>query len=297
MSDYVLTSSSVADLPAEVTEELNVPTLPFHLYLDGQEYLDDQGKSISNKEFFQKMRDGATPSTSMVSFERYMNFFRPFLEEGKDVLHLELSANMSGAHDNALRAARDLMKEYPDRKVIVVDTASATSGLGLLVKLTAEQMANGATLDEAAKFANDTKEHIQHWFVVGDLEYLRRGGRLSKASAVVGSMLNIKPVLSVDTSGRIAAVEKVRGRKKAVQSLVKHMQEGIRDGGRDQTIVVVHADDLEEAEKLADQLRGEFPEAREIVLREFGPVIGTHVGPGTLGIGFVGDGRPVGTDD
>lgn len=295
--DYVLTCSSVADLPAEFTEERHIDVMPFHLYLDGKEYLDDQGKSISNKEFFDQMRSGASPSTSMVSFERYMNFFRPYLEQGKDVLHLELSANLSGAHDNALRAARDLMKEFPDRKVVVVDTRSATGGLGLLVDLTEREKENGATLEEAAKFANDLKQRIQHWFVVGDLEYLRRGGRLSRASAMVGSMLNIKPVLAVDTAGRVTPVEKIRGRKKSIQSLLQHVKDQIDNNGEGQTIVVVHADDIEEAEPFAEQLREALPAAKEVIVREFGPVIGAHLGPGAVGVTFIGDGRPEGTED
>lgn len=297
MSDYVLTCSSVADLPAEFTKEHNIAVMPFHLYIDGDEYLDDQGKSINNHEFYQKMRDGAAPTTSMVSFERYLNFFRPFLEEGKDVLHLELSSNMSGAHDNALRAARDLMKEFPDRKVVIVDTRSATLGYGLLVELTAEKMESGATLEEAAKFANDLKLRIPHWFTVGDLEYLKRGGRLSKASALVGTMLNIKPVLTVDTAGRIAPAEKTRGRKKAVQTLLKHLQEGIDNNGEGQQIIVVHTDAPDEAESFAEQVRAAVPAAREVVIREMGPVIGAHLGPGALGLTFVGEGRPVGEED
>lgn len=297
MSDYVLTCSSVADLPADFTEERNIDVMKYNLFLDGKEYLDDQGKSISNKEFFDQMRAGASPSTSMVSFERYMNFFRPYLEQGKDVLHLELSANLSGAHDNALRAARDLMKEFPDRKVIVVDTRSATGGYGLLVDLTEQEKEKGATIEEAAAFANNLKQQIQHWFVVGDLEYLRRGGRLSKASAMVGTMLNIKPVLSVDTGGRVTPVEKIRGRKKAVQSVLQHLKDSIENDGDGQTIVVMHADDLDEAEQFADRIRDAVPGAKEVIVREFGPVIGAHVGPGALGAAFVGDGRPVGTED
>lgn len=303
MSDYVLTCSSVADLPKEYTEEHDIGVIAYHLYIDGTEYLDTQGReidetdkasgfsTIATDEFFAKMREGAAPSTSMVNAERYMNFFRKYLEQGQDVLHLEFSSGLSGSYGSAVRAARELEKEFPGRRVVVLDTLSATLGYGLLVMLTEEQKENGATLNEAAAYAEKMRGKIAHWFIVDDLEYLRRGGRLSRASAVVGTMLNLKPTLSVNQEGKVVPVEKVRGKKKAVQSLLNRLDSEVENNGKDQIIIVGHADVKDEADQIAERVREKYPEAKEVQVLELGPVLGAHVGPGMVGITYVGSER------
>lgn len=208
MADYVLTCSSTADLPRSFTEENHIGVIPYHFYLEGREYLDDQGVSIPLKAFYDRMRAGGAPTTSMVNSERYTEFFRPYLEDGKDILHLEFSSGLSGTLENARKAADALMGEYPERTIRIVDTLSASRGYGLLVHLTLNEKKKGATLAEAADFAERMRRKITHWFAVESLEYLRRGGRVSRASAFLGTMMNIKPVLAFNNEGKIIPVEK-----------------------------------------------------------------------------------------
>lgn len=286
MADYVLTCSSTADLPVEYTKEHDIGVIPYHFYLDGQEYLDDQEHSIPTKAFYDKMRQGGTPSTSMVNTELYADFFRPYLEAGKDVLHLEFSSGLSGSLDSAMRAARNLMEEYPERTVRIVDTLSASRGYGLVVYLTEEKKEEGADLDQAAAFAEETGKKITHWFAVESLEYLRRGGRLSRASAFLGTMLNIKPVLAVNDEGKVVPVEKIRGRKKSIAELLNKMEADI-DNPDGQTVFVGHGDAPEEAEFVAEEIRKRFPTVKDVKTYYIGPVVGSHTGPGTVGIHYV----------
>lgn len=291
MSEYVLTCSSTADLPKEYTEEHHIGVLPYHFFMDGNEYLDDQGESISPEDFYTKMREGGMPSTSMVNMDRYLQFFRPYLQEGRDVLHLELSGGLSGTLHNAQRAAKELMDKFPDRVIKIVDTLSASRGYGLLVYLTEEEKEKGATLDEAAAFAERMKKKIIHWFAVESLEYLKRGGRVSKASAFLGTMMNIKPVLAFNNEGKIIPVEKIRGRKKSLQALIDKMENDIENNGEDQVVFIGHADAPQDAKWVEEQIRSRFPGVRDVITHYTGPVIGAHSGPGTVNVHYVGKER------
>lgn len=197
MADYVLTCSSTADLPTAFVKERGIAVLPYQFFMDGKEYYDDQGVSISTHDFYEKVRAGSMPTTSMVNKERYIEFFTPFLEEGKDILHLEFSSGLSGSYNNAVMTAEELMQKYPGRKIFVVDSLSASRGYGLFVHLVDNKKNEGATIEEARDFAEALKWKITHWFAVESLEHLRRGGRVSRASAFLGTMLNIKPVLAL----------------------------------------------------------------------------------------------------
>lgn len=291
MSEYVLTCSSTADLPKEYTEEHHIGVIPYHFYLDGKEYLDDQGESISVPDFYNKMREGGMPSTSMVNMDRYLEFFRPYLEEGKDILHLEFSGGLSGTLHNAERAAKQLMGEFPDRMVKVVDTLSASRGYGLLVYLTEEQKQQGATLDEAAAYAERMKKKITHWLAVESLEYLRRGGRVSRASAFLGTMMNIKPVLAFNNEGKIIPVEKIRGRRKSLQAMVDKMEKDVENNAEGQVVFIGHADAPEDAKWLEEEVRGRFPGVKDVLVHYTGPVIGAHSGPGTVNLHYIGKER------
>lgn len=286
MAEYVLTCSSTADLPAEYTKKHDIGVIPYHFYLDGNEYLDDQEATIGTKDVYDKMRDGSTPSTSMVNTDLYANFFRPYLEAGKDVLHLEFSSGLSGSLDSAVRAANALKEEFPDREVRVIDTLSASRGYGLVVYLTEEKKEEGASFDEAAAYAEQISHKMAHWFAVESLEHLRRGGRLSRTSAFLGTMLNIKPVLAVNEEGKVIPVEKIRGRKKSIAELLNKMEEDI-DNPDGQTIFIGHGDAPEEAAGVAEEIRRRFPGVKDVITYYIGPVVGAHTGPGTVSVHYL----------
>lgn len=290
MADYVLTCSSTADLPTAFVKEHGIAVLPYQFFMDGKEYYDDQGVSIPTREFYEKMRAGSMPTTSMVNAERYTEFFTPFLEEGKDILHLEFSSGLSGSYNNALMTAEQLIKKYPGRRVVIVDSLSAARGYGLFVHMVYNKMTEGATLDEAKAYAEELRWKITHWFAVDSLEHLRRGGRVSRASAFLGTMLNIKPVLAFNNEGKIIPVEKIRGRKKSLIALVDKMEEDI-DNPDGQIIYVGHGDSPEDAEFVMELIRERFPTIKDVLLNYTGPVIGAHSGPGTLEVHYIGKQR------
>ncbi|MBD5559182.1 MAG: DegV family protein [Clostridia bacterium] len=290
MSDYVLTCSSVADLPREYTEANDIGVLPFRFLLDGKEYLDDQGQSMSYKEFYDRMRDGAMPSTTMVNTEQYKDFFRPYLEKGLDILHIEFSSGLSGTFQSARLAASQLEEEFPDRKIHIVDSRGATVAYGLGVILTKQKMNEGASFDEATEYAEEICRKCMHWFVVEQLDTLRRGGRLSRASAMLGTVLNIKPLLSVDGDGVIIPVEKIRGRKKSLAALVNKFAENIVDPDG-QIAIVMHADSPDDAAWVAEEAKRQVPTLGEVRIYNLGPVIGAHTGPGSVGITALGPER------
>ncbi len=290
MADYVLTCCSTADLPTAFVKERDIAVLPYQFFMDGKEYYDDQGVSISTHDFYEKVRAGSMPTTSMVNAERYTEFFTPFLEDGKDILHLEFSSGLSGSYNNALMTAEDLMKNYPDRRIVIVDSLSAARGYGLFVHLVYNKKESGATLDEAKDYAEELKWKITHWFAVDSLEHLRRGGRVSRASAFLGTMLNIKPVLAFNNEGKIIPVEKIRGRKKSLIAMVDKMQDDI-DEPDGQIVYVGHGDAPEDAEYTARLIRERFPSVGEIITHYIGPVIGAHSGPSTIAIHYIGKKR------
>ncbi|KKI51753.1 DegV family protein [Christensenella hongkongensis] len=290
MADYVLTCSSTADLPTAFVKEHGIGVLFYQFFMDGNEYYDDQGVSISTHDFYDKVRAGSMPTTSMVNTERYVEFFTPYLEDGKDILHLEFSSGLSGSYNNALMTASQLMEKYPGRKIKVVDSLSASRGYGLFVHLVMLKKDEGATIEEAYSYAEDLKWKITHWFAVESLEHLRRGGRVSRASAFLGTMLNIKPVLEFNNEGKIIPVEKIRGRKKSLIAMVDKMEEDI-DNPDGQIVYIGHGDAPEDAEYVSGLIKERFPTIQETFINYTGPVIGAHSGPGTVNIHYVGKQR------
>ncbi|MEG2626086.1 MAG: DegV family protein [Christensenella sp.] len=290
MADYVLTCSSTADLPTAFVEKRGISVLHYQFYMDGREYYDDQGVSISTHDYYDHVREGSMPTTSMVNAERYTKFFTPILEAGKDILHVEFSSGLSGSYDNAVMTAKDLMKKYPGRKIEIVDSLCAARGYGLLVHLICNKKDEGATLEEARAYAEALKLKITHWFAVDSLEHLRRGGRVSRASAFLGTMLNIKPVLAFNYEGKIIPVEKIRGRKKSLIAMVDKMEDDI-DNPDGQIIYIGHGDAPEDAEYVSELIKERFPTIKETVINYIGPVIGAHSGPSTIAIHYIGKHR------
>ena len=290
MADYALTCSSTADLPIDFVKKHNIAVLPYQFFMDGEEYYDDQGTSISTHDFYEKMRAGSIPTTSIVNVDRYIAFFKPFLEAGQDILHLEFSSGLSGSFDNAVAAAEKLKKLYPQRKILVVDSLSAARGYGLFVHLIVLKKENGVSLEEVYEYAENLKLKIIHWFAVDGLEYLRRGGRISRSSAFWGTMLNIKPVLAFNKEGKIIPVEKIRGRKKSLLVMVDQMESDL-DADHSEIVYIGHGDAYEDAVWVAEQIKSRFKTVKEVFIHYIGPVIGAHSGPSTIAIHYVGKNR------
>lgn len=289
MSEYFISTSSTSDLPESYITENEIGFIPFSFLIDGKEYPDDFGHSMSFADFYAQVREGQLPTTSMVNGETYRAHFMKYLEQGADVLHIEFSSALSGSYENCRTVADELNAKY-DNKVYVVDSLCASMGLGLLVEYAVQMKKAGKSMEEAARWIEENKLHFIHWFTVMDLNHLRRGGRISRASAFFGTMLKIKPILDVDDLGRLIPHFKVRGRKKAIVGLLEHMQMDIRnpDG---QTVFISHGDCREDAETLAAMIRQAFPAITDIRINYIGPVIGAHSGPGTLALFYVGKER------
>jgi DegV family protein with EDD domain len=291
MSEYVLTCSSTYDLNNEFARKNNITVLPYQYFIDGNEYYDDKtSDSLTIHDFYEKMRHGGVATTSMVNTERYTGFFTPFLEAGKDVIHIEFSAGLSGSYNNALMTAEQLRKKYPGRKIAILDSLSASPGYGLLVYYAIRKRDEGMEFDALCEYVDELKYKIIHWFAVDNLEYLRRGGRVSRASAFLGTMLNIKPVLAFNNEGKIIPVEKIRGRKKSLIDMVDKMEKDIDDPDG-QRVFIGHADAEEDAKMTESVIKERFPTIKGTYVDLIGPVIGAHAGPSTIAIFYIGKQR------
>lgn len=287
MRDFVIMTDSCCDLTAQMAQELNIEVLPLSLII-GEEtfanYLD--GREIGFKEFYNRVRGGAMPSTSAVSVGDFEDAMRPILSEGKDILYLAFSSALSTTYQSAVIASEELKQEFPDAKIYTVDSKAASLGQGLYVYLCAQQKLAGKSIDEVYAYAEDVKLKICHWFTVDDLNHLKRGGRVSAATALVGTMLSIKPVLHVDNEGRLISVSKARGRKASLLALVDQMEKSAVDP-RDQTVFISHGDCEEDVNFVADEIRRRFG-TETIHINYVGPVIGSHTGAGVVALFFVG---------
>ena len=287
MSNYQIITDSVCDLPESMLKELHVKTAPLHILFRGQNLPDSVGEGL--KEIYDGMRAGEAPTTSAVNPQGWISVMEPVLAEGRDVLALGFSSGLSTTYQSAVIAARELEEKYPQRKILVVDTLSAALGQGLLVWYTCRMRDKGLSLEELAAWVEENKFHICHWFTVDDLMHLKRGGRVSAATALVGTMLQIKPVLHVDDNGKLVNMAKARGRKASIEALAKKLDE-LGEGYDNSTVFVCHGDCPEEAAKLKAMLL-QRPGVKEVFTGNLGAVIGAHAGPGTLAVFFMGSNR------
>jgi DegV family protein with EDD domain len=286
---YTIFTDSCCDLPAATAAMMGIIALPLHTTIDGKTYADMlDGSGVDIKWFYEKMREKLPATTSAINIDAFINAFEPELAAGRDVLFMGLSSGLSSTYQTGAMAAEELSAKYPERKIYAVDTLGASLGQGLLVYLTAKQREAGATVEEARDYAENTKFHLAHWFTVDDLFHLKRGGRVSAAVAIVGSMLGIKPVLHVDDEGHLINMEKVRGRRKAIERLAEKAVE-LADDLAEQTVFISHGDCIDEVAILEDKLR-ELG-VKDILVNYVGPVIGTHAGPGTIALFFLGKHR------
>ncbi len=287
MNDYVITTDNNSDLPESYFREHGVGCTYLSYAMDGKIYT--HGNFLPEHQFYEAMRNGSLPTTAQANPEITREMMEPYLKEGKDILHIAFSSGLSGTCSSAILAAQELMEEYPERKIVVVDSLAASLGQGLLVYFAQQKKEAGEDMDAVAQWAENNKLHIVHMFTVDDLYHLYRGGRLSKTAAVVGSVLNIKPVLHVDNEGKLVPVGKVRGRKKALLELVKAMEEKTQ-GYETDTVFISHGDCKEDAEFVAEKVRERY-RVKTMIINHVGAVIGAHSGPGTLALFFVGSPR------
>ena len=287
MRKFAIVTDSASDLPAEYFEEHDIACVDLGFNLDGVIYGGESGNKMDVKVFYDKLRAGAMPTTFQVTPEQArLTIEPPLLKEGKDVLVLAFSSGLSGTANSFKIAARDLMEDYPYRHVEVVDSLCASMGEGLFVDYVVKKADEGVALKEARDYAENLKQHICHFFTVDNLFHLKRGGRVSAATAVVGTMLNIKPVLHVDHEGHLIAIGKAMGRKKSISALVDHMKE-LQTMGEHDPIFISHGDCIEDVNYLISLLKANFP-GHEIKYNYVGNVIGTHSGAGTLALFFLG---------
>ena len=290
MRDFVIMTDSCCDLTDEMARELGIVVVPLSLEMGGQTYrnwLD--GRDIAFQDFYSRIRAGETATTSAVSVGDFQEQMRAILSQGKDILYLSFSSALSTTYQSAVIAADDLREEFPDGQVLVVDSRCASLGQGLLVYLCAREKAAGRSLTGLRDYAEATKGQICHWFTVDDLNYLKMGGRLSAGAAFFGSMLSIKPVMHTSDEGKLVPVSKVRGRKASLKALIDKIAElGIEPS--EQVMFICHADCEVEARAVAEEMKARYG-VKEVYINYIGPVIGSHTGPNTMGIFFVGTKR------
>ena len=285
MSTYKIITDSACDLPKSMLQELDVAAVSLTVNFRG-ETRNDSVADREVKELYDAMRAGEVATTAAVNPDGWAGKIEEALSAGYDALVMTFSGGLSTTYQSAVIAANDLLETYPQRKVMVVDTCAAALGQGLFVWYAAKQRQNGLSLEELAAWAEENKNHVAHWFTVDDLVYLKRGGRVSAATALVGTMLNIKPVLHVDNEGHLVSMVKARGRKAAINTLVSKLTE-LGEGWDNRTVFICHADCLADAEALAAQVKAKCG-VEETFIGNLGAVIGSHAGPGTLALFFMG---------
>ena len=289
MKDYVITTDNCADLPESYMEENGIGCTYLSYTMDGKVY--HYPDFLPEKDFYAKVRDGALPTTAQVNPAQVRALIEPYLKEGKDVLHIAFSSGLSGSCNSAKLAAEELREQYPDQKLYVIDSLSASMGQGLFVYYALQNKNEGMTIEDNAAWLEDHKLNLVHLFTVDNLFHLHRGGRVSRATAIVGSVLSIKPVLHVDDEGHLIAIGKVRGRKKSIYELADLMEQKLGSYAAScDTIFISHGDCEEDAKLLADRIRTRH-NLKTVMIHYVGAVIGAHSGPGTLALFFLGDKR------
>lgn len=285
MRDYIIATDSCCDFDENLIRELDLTVIPLSVHLGQDHFRNYPGEMPESHVFYTRLSKGEPAQTSAPNVEAFKDAFRPFLEAGKDVLYLGFSSALSATYQNAAMAVEELREAFPDAVIRAVDTLCASMGQGLLVDLAVQEKRKGKSLEEVVSFVQETIPHLCHWFTVGDLSQLRRGGRLSAGKAIVGNLLNIKPVLHVDHEGRLVPMESAKGRKKSVEALVRHMEE-TAIAPETQRIYISHGDCLGDAEVLAAAIQSKLGVA-SVTIGDVGPVIGAHSGLGTLALFFL----------
>lgn len=293
MSEYILSCCSTADLSKEHFESRNIEYICFHYKLNGVDYLDDLGQSIPFEEFYKRMDSGEETQTSQINVTEYLEYFTKFLSEGKDVLHLTLSSGISGSYNSAINAAKIAKERFPERKIYVIDSLAASSGYGLLMDKLADLRDGGMDIDELKNWAEENKLNLHHWFFSSDLKFFIKGGRVSKTSGTIGTILGICPLLNVDNEGHLIARAKIRSKKKVIQEIVKRMEENAEGGlSYSGKCYICQSSCLDDAKEVAKLVEERFKNLDgNVMINYIGTTIGSHTGPGTVALFFWGKKR------
>ncbi len=293
MQNYVLSCCSTADLSHEHFLSRDIHYICFHYYMDGVEYTDDLGKSMSFDDFYAAMQNGVDTKTSQVSAGEYAEYFEQFLAEGKDIVHVTLSSGLSGTHMSARAAVEILSEKYPDRKIYIVDSLAASSGYGLLMDKLADLRDAGMTAEELAAWVEENRLTMHHWFFSSDLAFFVKGGRVSKTAGAIGGILGICPLLNMDFEGHLIPREKIRPKKRVINRIVEMMKEHAQDGtDYNGKCYICHSACYDDARAVADLVEAAFPNLNgRVLINNIGTTIGSHTGPGTVALFFWGDRR------
>lgn len=293
MGKFILTCCSTADMSKDYFIKRDVPYTCFHFHMNGKDYDDDLGETIPFNEFYDSIAKGATPTTSQVNSEEFVEFFEKFLKQGKDILHVSLSTGLSGVFNSANIAKDMLMGKYPDRKILIVDSLGASSGYGLLVATLADMRDEGTDIDTVYNWAEDNKLRVHHWFFSTDLTNYKRGGRITGAEALFGTMLGICPLLNMNNLGELIPRKKIRTKRRVIEEIVRMMEEHAEDG-KDYVgkCFISNSHCYDDAVKVKELIEDKFPQLKgKIIINSVGTVIGAHTGPGTVALFFMGDKR------
>jgi DegV family protein with EDD domain len=286
MSNFVLITDATIDLPADVVKALDIEVIPMEFEIEGTSYYHyPDEREMSSEAFYQQLKAGKMPTTAQVTPYTYEQVFTGYLEQGKDVLAVIFSSGLSGSFNSATIAAQNVREEFPERKLYCIDSLCASVGEGILLYHVAKKRLEGMDIDSLAQWIQENRTRVAHWFTVEDLFHLNRGGRVSAVSAVVGSALKIKPILSVDNAGKLTVVAKARGDKKAMAYLMDHITEDASPTEND-TVLVGHASNIEAAKRIRDTLL-ENGLVKDVIITNIGPIIGTHVGQGMVALVFL----------
>lgn len=293
MPSYIISACSTADVSAAYFAEKNIPYICYRYIMDGKEYLDDLGKTMSSAEFYRRIAEGAMPTTSQVNTAEYVAFFEPMLAAGNDVLHITLSSGLSGSYSSAVQAVELLRAKYPERKLHVVDSLGASSGYGLLLDRAIDLRDGGMDIDSLNDWLTANRLKVHLWFFSTDLTHFKRGGRISASSAVLGNLLNICPLMNMDNKGHLTIRRKVRGKHKVMREIVEEMEQHAQQGAAyNGKCFISHAACHQDAQEVAKLVTERFPKLAEPVqIFDIGAVIGSHTGPGTVALFFFGDER------
>lgn len=289
MSDYMIMTDASADIPAEILNKGHITVIPMMFELSGENRIHKNSGDWNSKEFYDSLRQGGSGSTSQIPPAVYTEYFEPILKEGRDILYLSLSGGLSSTWQSASLAASNLMEEYPERKISCVDSIAATGGQGLLTIYALQNQEKGMTLEENTVWLEKNRSHICHWFTVDDLDFLKRGGRVSPTVAWIGGKLKIKPVLRIEENGTLGIMEKVRGAKAAMNCITgKYISSGFDP--EYPYVVLCHGDAEEQAEKAKTEILATVPQAK-IIMMPMSPIIGIHTGPGVQAVIYYGNNR------
>lgn len=290
---YILSCCSTVDLDSSYLECRDISYICFHYSLDGKTYIDDLGKTMSFEAFYNAMANGAETKTSQINVEEFIEYFTPFLEQDRDILHVSLSSGISGVSNSANIAASELRKQYPDRKIVIIDSLAASSGYGLLMDKLADLRDAGMEFDELYEWVEKNKADLHHWFFSTDLTFYVKGGRISKASGWFGTVLQICPLLNVNDKGELIPRDKVRTKIKVTQRIVEKMEQHAKDGlNYSGKCYISQSACYEDARDVADLIESRFKNLNgKVEINNIGTTIGSHTGPGTVAVFFWGDTR------